>query len=188
MLYILIILCVVIVSLIGVKIIVSRKAKTSLTVFADIAQNIVLEETETKGTRVLDDYGRRYELLINVKVKNSGDNGFEITSIFIEIEFENGAIYEVKIMPDTLPKVVEEGESIDISIQKEWIDYENVNSFGVIDSKGRHYYLPKEKLDKLWIASNELPSTKDSGRIESDPSNVIEAFEARDKSIFIKKN
>ncbi|KHD36160.1 hypothetical protein NL50_10300 [Clostridium acetobutylicum] len=188
MLYILIILGAALIVLLGVKLIVRRKDKVALTVSADISYKEVLSEAETKGTKVVDDYGRRYEILINIKVKNSGDNNFEIVSVFMEIEFENGVLYEIRIMPDDLPKMLTEGEMIETNIQKEWIDYENINSFGVMDSKGRHYYLPKEKLDKLWIKSNDLPTTKLEGYEKDNPLKVMEAFEAKDKSTFIRKN
>lgn len=186
--YILIVLAAIAVVFLGVKFINKRKDKLSILLDAGIIYEKLGDRENVKGTVAVDNFDIRHEMLLNVRVTNNGEKDFEVSHIFMEVELENGVCYEVRVTPEELPEVVEEFSSIEIKIQKEWLDYENVNSFGVIDSKGKYYYLPKKQLDELWKESNDLPSYKDRDCDRNDPNKIMKSFKANDKSEFIKKN
>lgn len=162
-------------------ILIYRRKKTKLSVSAYITTDVVDEKNFRKGTIVSDPNGTIYEILLKIKITNNTDSYLEILSVFIEYEFEEDNSCEFEIIPNEFPISIEQLDNCEISIQKEWLDYENVNSLGVIDSDGKHYSVPKQKLDKVWLESNNLPSAKKKYDKKQGPMDVTTGFVVVDR-------
>lgn len=162
-------------------ILIYRRKKNKLTVSASIVMNAINEDSFTKGTIVRNAKGMLYEILLNIKIENNTDSSLDIYSIFIEYEFENNMNCEFQIIPDEFPTCVDKLDSIETNIQKEWIDYENINFLGVVDLDGKHYSIPRYELDKIWLESNDMPSSKSKYDKKQGPQDVTMTFMVKDK-------
>lgn len=168
-------------SLLAGCILIYRRRKNKLSVSASIVMNPINEGSVTKGTMVRDAKGMLYEILLNIKIENNTDSNLDISSIFIEYEFENSMNCEFQIIPDEFPISIDKLDSIETNIQKEWIDYENINSLGVIDLDGKHYSIPRYEIDKIWLQSNDMPSSKIKYDKKQGPQDVTMTFVVKDR-------
>lgn len=162
-------------------ILIYRRRKNKLSVSASIVMKPINEDSFTKGTIVRNAKDMLYEILLNIKIENNTDSNFEVSSIFIEYEFESSMSCEFEIIPDEFPVSIDRLDSTETNIQKEWIDYENINSLGVIDSEGKHYSIPRYELDKVWLESNDMPSNKKKYDKKQGPQDVTMTFAVKDK-------
>jgi|GEM_PF-3365737 len=176
-----IVIIVIVLSLLIGGILIYRRKKNKLSVSAGIVMSPINEESFIKGTVVRDAKGMPYEILLNIKVENNTDSDLDISSIFIEYEFENNMSCEFEIIPDEFPISIDKLDSAETNIQKEWIDYENINFLGVIDSEGKHYSVPRYELDRIWLESNDMPSNKKKYDKKQGPQDVTMTFVVRDK-------
>lgn len=163
----------------------SDKPKISVT--ANLTYSTCSEEDSVKGTKVLDDHNSWHEVLINIGIINRGNKAIQISAVILETENENNIRYEMRIIPNGFPVVLNPLCSVDVNIQKEWIDYENVTCFGVVDGVGGYHCIPKETFHKLWLQSNNLPSNKKKYVRKDNPKEVVMAFQQKDKGILVRK-
>lgn len=176
-----IVIIVILFSVLAGCILIYRRRKNKLSVSAAIVMNAVSEDSFTKGTIVSDAKGVIYEILLNIKIENNTDSNVEVSSIFIEYEFENNMSCEFHIIPDEFPISIDKLDSIHTNIQKEWIDYENINAIGVIDFNGKHYGIPRYEIDKIWLESNDKPSNKNKYDKKQGPQDVTMTFVVKDR-------
>lgn len=176
-----IIIVVIVLTLAAAFILIYRRKKTKLSVSAYITTDVVEQKSFRKGTIVSDSNGTIYEILLKLKITNNTDSYLEILSVFIEYEFEEDSTSEFEIIPNEFPIAIEQLDNCEISIQKEWLDYENVNSLGVIDSDGNRYSVSKQNLDKVWLESNNLPSAKNKYDKKQGPMDVTTDFVVVDR-------
>lgn len=162
-------------------ILIYRRRKNKLSVSASIVMNAINEGSVTKGTMVRNAKGVLYEILLNIKIENNTDSNLDVSSIFIEYEFENNRSCEFEIIPDEFPISIDRLDSTETNIQKEWIDYENINSLGVIDLDGKHYSIARYELDKIWLESNDMPSNKIKYDKKQGPQDVTMTFVVKDR-------
>lgn len=162
-------------------ILIYRRKKNKLSVSAAIVMNAINEGSVTKGTMVRNANGTLCEILLNIKIENNTDSNLDISSIFIEYEFENNIKCEFQIIPDEFPISIDKLDSIETNIQKEWIDYENINALGVIDLDGKRYTIPRYEIDKIWLESNNMPSNKNKYDKKQGPQDVTMTFVVKDK-------
>lgn len=173
-----IVIIVILFSVLAGCVLIYRRRKNKLSVSAAIVMNAISEDS---FTMVRDAKGMLYEILLNIKIENNTDSDLEVSSIFIKYEFENNMSCEFEIIPDEFPISIDKLDSIETSIQKEWIDYENINSLGVIDLNGKHYGIPRYEIDKIWLESNGKPSNKIKYDKKQGPQDVTMTFVVKDR-------
>lgn len=161
------------------------KDKPKISVDADLIFKTCSQDDEVKGTKI--DLGEKgwNEIILLVKVVNSGAKALQISAIIVE-DGQSGSL--TQITGDKLPAVLEPLTSIDLEIQKEWIDKIDLAFFGVIDALGKRYSVPKKKLSELIAKTNSFPSNKKRYKRKGDPSVMVEAFQAKDKATVINKS
>lgn len=142
-------------------------------------------ENETcKGTKI--DLGKKgfNEMLLNVNIANSGRKSVQIISIIIEGEKTKNT---TQVIPESLPIILEPLTSIQLEIQKEWIDGSKINFLGVIDATGKRYGFKKKRLKELLIETNKYPSNIKK-YVNKNTEEVVEAFNSLDKCIITNKD
>jgi len=144
------------------------------------------EETEVKGTKVINERGHFMEVLLHVVVKNHGQKAVQISAIFVKTN-TNEKPYEKRIIPDGFPVVINPLCSVEAEIQKEWIDDEKVVGFGIIDGLGNYCNVNKEKLISIVEQSNKMPSNKKQYVNKTNPDDIVFAFQSKDKFTLINK-
>jgi len=118
--------------------------------------------------------------LLNVNIANIGRKSVQIISIIIEGEKTKNI---TQVIPDNLPIILEPSTSIQLEIQKEWIDDTKIGFLGAIDATGKSYAFSKKKLKALLIETNKYPSNRKQYFNKTNPEEIVEAFNSLDKCI-----
>lgn len=143
------------------------------------------DENEAKGTIVPVIHDRdvyQEEVLVRFHITNHGDKGVQIVAVVLEAIAEQ-YIHTNEITPDPLPTILEPFTSIDMTIQKEFIDMELAITFlGVVDALGRRQSVPdvqcRDVVTKCW----DMPTRVGWFVRRDDPeAPPVRAFQSKDK-------
>lgn len=138
---------------------------------------ISCNETDvTKGTKIQDKKGLWSQVLLRIRVSNSGSKSLQLVSIYMEEETSSHQVF-----PENIPIVLEPRTQVETTIQKEWLDNTQVQEFGVLDALGKRHPIEHQLLVELIRASNELASNKDKYR-HKETGEIVEAFQVKDRS------
>ena len=156
--------------------------KPSVQLYADFIFNSISKDDECKGTKALVAENRWNEILLQVKVANSGRRALQITSVI----FENATGGSVQVIPEGLPVVLDPLVSIEVTMQKEWLDSAPVTMVGVTDALGNKHKLKAKMLQSLQERNKKFP-TNWKKYIEKDNKDKppLIAFQVKDKATFV---
>jgi hypothetical protein len=123
------------------------------------------------------------EVLVELTVRNHGRRAIQLVSVTIEgIEDDVSTVYE--ITPDPLPYVLDPLVSVEITFQKEVIDfYKGVAFIGVTDARGRRHGLNSRAAKNLIEESWGLPTRVQAVK-HRDTGQRANSFQATDSMRF----
>lgn len=169
------------------QIIQRHQDRPHLIVSADIIY-IPLDEAEAddaKGTPVRTRRGNDdllEEMLVTLTIANRGRRSIQVSAVVVEhLGQDRLSIHE--IVPSPLPTNVEPLTSVEVSIQKEFIDNGRCLTFlGFVDALGRRHAADDASSGRVCEICWNAPSRRAVFQRRDDPTQKVVAFQMKDKA------
>ncbi len=155
--------------------------RARILVEADLSFRPTEPEAATKGTRVQTKHGWQ-EVLLSIRMANRGRRPMQITACVVE---ENNG-HMTQVIPDQMPVVLDPNTSLQVEIQKEWLDEGEVTFFGVVDALGRKHGASGDALLGLLRRCRELPTNRKQYR-HKETGELVTAFQAKDQAVLSRR-
>ncbi|MBF6173425.1 hypothetical protein [Nocardia blacklockiae] len=130
-----------------------------------------------RGEDIFDDH-----VLLKFTIRNSGSQGIQVVAIVIEDT--NTFVSISEIVSNPLATVVEPMTSIEVTVQKEFLDMCTSPTFiGIVDGLGRRHSVPRSQAEEVIKKSWSMPTRAQQYRRRDNPeAPPVWAFQSQDSA------
>lgn len=124
---------------------------------------------------------------VNFTIRNTGGTPVQVLGLLIE-NLNNSTLQLSQITPPNLPVVLEPGTTIEISLQKEHLDFlESCTFLGAVDGAGRRHPISARQAKAIIEESWRLPTRVAVYQRRDDPSKRVVAFQVAEPGKFTER-